>query len=565
MPSRWYASPALWLAALFFFIAAATVSPNPFGNNPDAIGDESYFLTSALSALEHHTLPGWDFSVGGNYYGGVETYLDTALIVPVIGVSLAQHHFSLLDTEGWIATHTGDPLALLRFVNGALVLIAVGALCIFFRKRRIPAALALQLLCVLFLLLGNSLVAQFVHTAKVWVIYLILDAGIGALFVAQEYYLSRGEEPLVSRRTEVALMAWAGVLAFFQNYVGVFPIALWAGYALLLGHFSWREVLAWLRRSWYLVAALALTQVSFFWRILTLKYHGGSDPWELSATTARGGIDWLHRLLNPLYFALMSQPLLIFYVVGAIVACVLWRRADGRTRRYLTVACAHPVLVYLFFHVLLGFSLFPRYALPLTVALSFSAVMLIAQSKALLRAGVAFAAVLFVVVSIHSITLYWRPSSEAILTNMLEASYNSPHNVFIFETFLPQASRLTLPLNSASLSLLNTRHQSMSRYQFLLQHPGMVDRFVSFKPVALIPDTASEEAAYRARFSEPAYAVWAVSSDCTAQCSTAELQSGSCFELNFAACGGTPQEINTLPDFLSFTELGSAYIVRRIR
>ena len=62
------------------------------------------------------------------------------------------------------------------------------------------------------------------HTAKVWTIYLMMDVGIGALFIANEYYLSRRNEPFIQRKTYAALIIWAGVIAFFQNYVGAGPV-----------------------------------------------------------------------------------------------------------------------------------------------------------------------------------------------------------------------------------------------------------------------------------------------------------------------------------------------------
>ena len=94
--------------------------------NPDIIGDESYFLTSSLSGIEKATPPGWVFEAAGNYYGGPQTYLDTIVLIPVVGGLLALNHFSLLTTEMQIALHTGDLLALLRFVNSALVVLFVG-------------------------------------------------------------------------------------------------------------------------------------------------------------------------------------------------------------------------------------------------------------------------------------------------------------------------------------------------------------------------------------------------------------------------------------------------------
>ncbi|MCR4276186.1 MAG: hypothetical protein NUV90_02285 [Candidatus Parcubacteria bacterium] len=552
------------LAGLLLFITVATLNPDPFGNNPNIIGDESYFLTSSLNAIQKGTLPGWEFSKSGNYYGGVQTYIDTTVLVPAIGVMLAANHFSLVDTKMQIALHTGDLLAVLRFVNGLLFVAFCGFFLFYFARRKIPSPLGQSLLFLLFLLLGNSLVIGFVHTMKVWVLYMILDVAVGVLFIAQEYYLSRGLDPLIKKNVYIALMVWAATAAFFQNYVGVFPILLWILYAILLKHVRLREVWEYSIRHWYLFIALFVLNISFLYRAAFVKGHAvWWDPGVVAVMTPSDGIDWFHRLYDPIAYAVGSQPLVLLYIIGLITALFFWRRADHRKRLYLAIACLHPVLIYLIFHALLGFSLFPRYSLPLTIAVSFAIIMLLGEIRALRIAGLAISGVLALVVMTHAIGLYWKPSSETILTNQLETQFNSPHNVFIFEPVWPQATRLSLPLNSTSLPLLNERQQNMSRNQFQLQHLDAVDRFVSFKPVVVIPDTAEEEAAYLLHFPAPTYTAWTISSNCKALCSEAEMRAGTCIEINAVICGAYPQDIHTLKDFLSYTQLGSAYIVRR--
>jgi hypothetical protein len=211
----------------------------------------------------------------------------------------------------------------------------------------------------------------------------------------------------------------------------------------------------------------------------------------------------------------------------------------------------------------LGFGLFPRYSLPLTIAFSFTVVMLLGEIRVLRVSGLILSGALALVVMTHAVGLYWKPSSEVVLTNMFEAQFNSPHDVFIFEPIWPEASRLSLPLNSTSLPLLNNRQQSMSRYQFLLQHLDTVDRFVPFKSIVVMPDTTSEETAYRSHFASPTYTVWTITSECSALCSEAETRTGACFEVNVGACGAFPQDIHMLKDFLSYPKLGGAYIVRK--
>lgn len=557
----------IFLAGLFLFLAVVLLPPNPLGNNPDIIGDESYFLTSALSGLEKLTPPGLIFEREGNYYGGPQTYIDTVVMVPVLGLVLAQNHFSVSHAEMYIALHIGDLLSVLRFVTGILVLAFCGFFFVYFARKKLPRTLVLQFFLLFFLLLGNSLIAGFVHTTKVWTLYLLLDVGIGALFIANEYYLARLKKPFLDKNMYVALIVWAGVIAFFQNYVGAFSIFLWLCYALLLKHIQFRDVWRYVLKYWYWIVAFSVLQLSFLYRAAFVRNHPTWwDPGDISTKTSGLGIDWFHRLWNPIAFAVESQPLVLLYAVGliALVCLALWKRSyfiNSRKRLYVAIACVHPLLVYLIFYVGFGFSLFPRYSLALTVACSFSAVMLLGEVEVLLWAGVVLSALLFLAVNIHSITLYWKQSSDVVLTNELAAQYNSPNNVFIIE---PDAWRLALPVNLNSLLLLNTRHQGMIRYSFLLSHKDVVNSWVTFKPTVLLTDTPQEATTDVAKFSTGTNKVWTITTNCSQLCSTAEEHAGTCLMVNAEACGVTPQEINTLRDFLSVSQLGNAYIVREV-
>ena len=574
MPRRFITPLNIGLTVLFIFISLAVLSPNPFGNNPDIIEDESYFLTSALSAIEKVTPPGWDFAPAGNYYGGPQTYLDTVVMAPVVGGIFVLNHFSLLKTETQIALHTGDLLAVLRLVNSLCVIIFCGFFFILFAKRKIPRPLALQFLFLLFLLFGNSLIIGLVHTAKVWTIYVLMDVGIGMLFIANEYYLAHRREPFIAKRTYVALIVWAAIIAFFQNYVGVFPIILWMCYALLLKHMTICDVWDYVWHRWYFIVGFSLLQLSFLYRAAFVKDRvNWWDPGIVSATVGNTGdtVDWFHRLYNPIAFAFGGQPLVLLYLIGLVAVLIFIFRNriltnDSRKRLYLPIACVHPILIYLIFHVFFGFSLFPRYSLPLTIACSLAIVMLAgiltSESKFFLQIGLVLSGALFVLVSAHAIALYWQPSSEVVLTSALSEKFDSSRNVFVVE---PSAWRLSLPLNTNSLSLLNARHESMSRYSFLLKQPSIIDSSVTFKPTVVIADTAQEATGGLAQFETASTSVWDITSDCSDLCSVSETKAGTCFMLNLNVCGGnTPQEINMLPDFLSFTQLGSSYIVRKV-
>ncbi len=549
--------------AFFVFLTLGILFPNPFGNNPDVILDESYFLSSSLAAIQGHTLPGWVWSPSTTYYGGPQTYVDTAALVPVLGVVVATSHFSITKAEFWVAQNTGFLLQVLRLVNGISALVAIVFCFLYFKKRKVPPEFAGSLMLFLFLVLSNVLVIEFLHTAKMWSFYIIFVAVASAFFLAQEYYARYLDKPFLKKETYAALLIWSAVLTFFQNYLGIFSILLLIVYAILLGHIAISDLWKHVRRYWYLIILFSLTQVSFLYQAYLVS-HQLSDA---SIKTATGAVDWSARILMPLYYAVSGQPLSLLYVIGALAVVVLAfsRRAyfaDKRKRMMLIIACMHPILVYVFFYLIIGLDLLPRYGIVLTIACSFAAVMLMSElGSKWVKAALVCGMLLFVVIDVHAISLYWQPSSETVLLQTIEAKYNTPSNVFITDH---SARRMTLPVNYASLSFLDTQRADMSRYSFLLQHENLLSADDSFKPIVMTAYVDSEEAADIARFATTTDAVWTISSDCTDLCSAAETTAGTCFEIHVDTCDILPQEVNTLPDFLRASELGYPYTVRRV-
>lgn len=550
------------ILGLFTFLAFGVLSPNPFGNNPDIIYDESYFLTSSLSAIEKVTLPGWEFSPSGSYYGGPQAYVDTIVMVPVLGTVFVWKHFSVVAIKAWIAFHTGDLLHILRLVNGMLALGTLAFCFWYFRKRHIPRPLALSLVLLLLFLVSNVLFMEFLHTAKMWVVYNLVVAVASAFFIAQEYYLKNLGAPFLRKETYVALMLWSGVVAFFQNYFGIFSIILLAVYAIFLRHFTFRDIWEYVKKQWYLFVLFGLMQISFVYRAV---FVNGYNSFSNMSVHTENHIDWAGRLYDPLVFAITGQPLVLIYAALALAAAFLafYKREfffDWRRRRLLIIACVHPIIVYLFFHVAVGMNIAPRYGIMLSVAGSFSAVLLLAEFRArLTMLALGASIILFFIVNIHAINLYWCPSSETVLLDTLIAKYNSSNTVFIADV---SARRLTLPSNERSL-LLGDRRVGFERFKFLLQHLDLVREEITFKPLTLIAYSVEEEAAAVATFKAQGYDVWIITTDCSLVCSAAETASGTCFQLNVNACGFSPQEPNGLPVFLSATQLGRAYIVRK--
>ena len=551
------------LVGLFIFIALGILYPNPFGNNPDIILDESYFLTSALSAIEHRTLPGWDFPASGTFYGGPQTYIDTLVLVPVIGTVLAASDFSVMAAKLWVAQNTGELTHVLRIVNGLLALLAIVCCFVLLRKKKAPLPLALTLTLFLFLLLGNAVAIGLLHTAKMWALYTVFVAVMSAIFIAQEYYLAHLGKPFMEKDRYVALFVWAGVLTFFQSYFGVFSVALLTLYALLLGHMSIRDVWRYALRRWYLLVLFALTQISFLYQAYRISEYFTDS----STKTAAGGIDWLTRLSQPVIYTTLSQPLTLLYVVGIVVVVFLAFRSRAsfihtRGRMWIAIAVLHPLLTYLFFHVGIGFDIGPRYAIILGIACAFSAAILLAEiGRYALRVSLLLSGILFVVVNVHAIQLYWQASSETVLVRTIFTQLNSPDNVFLTDH---SARRMTLPVNAASLSFLNERRADMGRFRFLLDNREQIPES-PFKPIAITAYSAEEEAEYLAEFATSTRSIWMIRRLCTERCTATETEAGTCFEINMNACDREAQEPNTLPDFLSTTQLGYSYVVRKVR
>ncbi|MDE2071442.1 MAG: hypothetical protein KGI70_01750 [Patescibacteria group bacterium] len=522
---------------VFVFVALAVLWPNSMGNNPDVIVDESYFLTSSLQAIQKHTLPGWEFSYSGNYYGGPQTYVDFVALIPTLGVVLASQHFSVEATQAWVAQHTGDLLHVLRTVNGLLTLALAVFLYFYFARRRIQKPLALSLILLGLLIFSNSLFIGLVHTAKVWVFYMLAVALTSALLIAQEYYAASADE-FLSKRTWLGVLVWSGIVIAFQNYVGAFSIALIALYALVLGHFSWGDVWGYIKKFWYWFVVFGALNISFIYRALFINLPEGSFA-GIAITNDSGGSDLFLRLYLPLKYVILSAPLAVgLYVFGVFLFAWSMRSFTKRQRLWGALACVHPVVTYLFFHALAGFTVAPRYGIMLGFACALGAAVLVPLvARRALGGALVLTGALALVVGVHSIALYWQPSTEVVLERTLAGQYNSPKVAFITD---PSALRLTLPTNTASLQLLDQKRADMSRFQFLLAHPQYAQS--TFKPLVATAYTDDELKTLVARAALSTTHVWVISSD-----------------------NASTQEPTFLATFLGTRQLGSTYTLTRAR
>ena len=526
------------MLACAVLLAPAFLYPNVFGNQPDALADESYFLTSALQSIRKHTLPGWEFSASGAYYGGVQAYIDTVVLAPVVAGEMVLTR-SLGKAELWIALNTGTLLYILRVVNGFLFLSALAGVAYYLMRRRAPRPLMRQVGFLGLLMLGNSLAVMLAHTAKVWVLYMVIELIAGILVLAQEQYRAQDEEFVRTSRYVGALL-WLAVLAFFQTFVGVISTGLWLLWAWWLGHFALTDVWQYVRRWWYLFILTAATQVSFMWRAFFAREHGSSLLDYGGFTGEHSVILWPHRFLAPLHDAVLAQPFILLYpLCAALLFLPSYRRLLGRSKRYLAVALLHPIVIYLFFYPLLGFDTATRYGVILALACSFSAVMLLPLRGSFYNAAALGAGALALAVLLHATALYWQPSYQAQLVASLRARYNEPTNVFIVDK---SAIGLQLPVNTASLEQLDSTGASMSRNAYLLAHLSAVGAQSSFTPLVLYARSDAEYQAYLA----------------------AQLKLyKNVFHIYFQPGAVNTAEPSTLPEFFAAARVGSPYVVER--
>ena len=262
------------------------------------------------------------------------------------------------------------------------------------------------------------------------------------------------------------------------------------------------------------------------------------------------------------------HPLAVILFVTSILAVIFFIVKnpafldDRRKRTYILIAIFHPVFVYIIFHAVLGFSILPRYSILLTMALAFSSVLLISELEhRLIFPATLLGGLIFSVIGAHSLLLYWRPSSESELLRVIMEKYNSADSVFVIEK---PALRLSLPMNSRSLTLLDDRRKNMERFKFLSGYPELVDRQVTFKPATVTVYNDTELKTTLENLSTGTSSVWTITTDCTASCTASETREGTCFSLHTKHCGRVPQEPDTLNAFLSYDQLGYSYFVHKV-
>ena len=93
----------LLFAAVFVFIAFAILNPNPFRQQSRYHFRRELFSDERALRYRTHDASGLGFSGFRHVLRGPQTYVDTAVLVPVVGAVLALSDFSIVAAKIWVA------------------------------------------------------------------------------------------------------------------------------------------------------------------------------------------------------------------------------------------------------------------------------------------------------------------------------------------------------------------------------------------------------------------------------------------------------------------------------
>lgn len=541
------------LLALF---AGLYLHPNPYGNQPGIISDEAYFQSSILNGLAHGTLPGWEFSATGTHYGAVTTYL-LLPILALVGIGAAVWTGSVGGAKAFMLAASGDLLQWTRFVNGvvfAAALLGLYALTLkypSFRRR------SRDVLLLIALLLGNSIVAALTQTGKVWVIIATIELLLAGLVVWKDDSLKQegGRSARTGRYPEA--LVWLCIAAVSQNPAGLTTL-VWPAYAVFLGHARLKDFYDVLRKRWAFILAVVALQASFIYRFIArIMPILLSDREKTFAVTAAGATDWGRQIQAPISMLYRSQPL-VGYAFLAFAVIALWRLCAAKRFRTLdAVLSFHPLLILCIYHVAFRFGSVPRFLLPFFAAISISTAFL---SKPRKLAYVLFVAswALAAAVSWKSVSLQWRPSSERQVVEFFAERPLGRQIVIENRTI-----RLRFPPNPESLEALDRAGILGNSMQQLRTMPEGRKYLEEFLPTVIPPQNGAWLLAPRSSATER----WVVTDLCVERCRTEEAAEGACVAFNRNACDiewDWVQEGATLRGLLSSERVGYPYFARRL-
>ncbi len=421
----------LLLVGLFIVGLVLFVNPNPFGNQPSVIADEAYFLTSAVKAIQDHTLPGWVSDPTAAYYGGVLTYLLFGMVAVggVVALALRAH---VADISVWIAFHWGDLIHLGRLINGLAVylsLIWVGVQSFRLAKRGKDSSIAWFAFFALTLLCGGSVFVPLAHTSKVWPIYIVIELIAAWVVVSREWKIQH-QIPVSEKKSYLDALFVLSLLSVSQVLLSSLTF-LWIGDALLLRHITWRDLYFYLKRPvvWVIGIGALLLNVSFI-KNFYLLFVRASSLNSVSGNIVTSAHPWMERIVWPWKTLWETHPVLAILFAVSLLGVAKWKKIASRDR----VLFIHAMIVYVLFYLILGFGNNIRYILPLTAAVTFFVAVRLGDLSQW-RKGIAFACALSAVVVLGKTAwLFWHPSSAMILDQQLRHAPISSEALLVIKT-----------------------------------------------------------------------------------------------------------------------------------
>lgn len=535
------------------------------------VGDEAYFLSSAVSAIVHHTLPGWDFSIGGAYYGGVLTYFVTVATALIFLFGFVWFH-SLTLLQGFLLSNYGELLHTVRFVNGLSVF--AGFLAFVFFLRRLDHWKRYGRICVLIMcvVLANPLFVLMFHTGKVWTLSVLFLVAAGTLVLLQEHSLRTYQTVLVKKPLYTAVLLWLPFLSFLQSPTTIHVI-FWLFLALFLGHISFADIWDVIKKQIIFVILIGLTQISFFVRMFELT-KGVATADSLNGTTfllSDGSPDLVKKYLWPLQVLFESHPVLVVVLLGLLfcAAYMFFRSKQPLSERerpliILMFSVLYPFVIYILDFQFAGFSRGPRYITMFSIGCSMSLVLLstLFSAKLQKRLIVPFA-LMALLVTTKTMLLFWTPSAEQSVLAFFRDNYNASTEVIVIEK-----SRLELPLSLPSFAFMDEGITGLRRNAFLMEHPDLLERFVDFKPVVVYLQHVKKDERAQPILPQGQERTWTVTTDCQRACTVDETVAGSCFAFNEASCKikyDAVQTVSVLSDLMLTKQLGYPYFIRQAK
>lgn len=417
---------ALLLGAWLF------INPNPFGNQPAVITDETYFLTTAMKALQTHTIPGWLTGSGEAYYGGVLTYglffvlAGVGAVGVLMGISL--HNLAVL-----FAYHWGDLVHIGRVLNGGAiygVIILIGYQAWSLARRVQDASIKWFALILVAGICGSSVFSALAHTSKIWPLWAVFELWALWTVCTQEWRRERVQPMLPVDRYLTRLLILA-LLSLSQVPVGSLTI-LWIGHAWALGHLSSADIMAYIKRPlpWILIVLTGIFHISFIKSLIHVT-QDLSLVGSLTINTTSAVNPWLERLWWPWKSLWATQPLVALVFVLVVLLGLLGKMRFTHQEK---ITLIHLGVVYALFYVVLGFSLHNRYILPLTVMVTLTVALVFTRLLKARNLVAALTTLLATAVLLKTAWLFWHPASIKLTEAMLHSHALGQEDVLILKT-----------------------------------------------------------------------------------------------------------------------------------